>query len=206
LRPTSFAAIQIARWYSEQKAFYPDLSPAKNGEYGFLADDYLKKADAASVQEAKEDPTYLNSTRYLVYRYGRAVVIGRLAGFQNRLGPEYQPKYRAAYEEFIDFAETQENVIAREYVLYSRMFYAQTLLRNKDEAATKQQLDLLAQEILAVLNVDTTPSSSVFLRFLRNEYKYRSDGATWKNLVEGEYKYSPNFKAAIEKVLAVPAE
>lgn len=199
MNPTSYAAISIARWYSEQQAFNPGLATSTLRAYADLAEDYLKKADAASEEEMREDRTYSDSVRYLVYRHWRTVVIGRLAAPDR---PEYQKIFRSTYDEFITFTQTQQNVLARGFLFYARLYYASKLSRVGDDANAKIQLDLLAGE----LNSVPDPSTNIFLRFLRNEHEERPTGASWINLVESKYALSPAFKAAVEKVLASPLQ
>ena len=195
MRPTSFAAINISRWYSEQMLFNPNLPTSTRTKDLDIAEDYLKKADAVSLEEAKQDSSYSDSGRYLVYRYWRTVIFGRLAGPTR---PEYLSEYRATYDEFISFAKAQRNVLAEEYLSYARLYYAAKLALEKDTVGAKTQLDLLADEMSLV----SDPSVSVFMRFLRNEYTNRPTGPSWKNLVENKYAISPKFKAAVEKVIA----
>jgi hypothetical protein len=196
MKPTSFAAINIARWYSEQPAFNPGLDTATRRAYNNAAHEYLLKAEAASIEEARNDSTYLNSTRYMQYRYWRAVIIGRLAN-SNSHGSIYKNQYRQLYDEFFRFAATQDNALAQEYVPYARLFYARALAADDASDEAKVQLDTLASELLKLSNVPT----NVFVRFLKNEYAYRRDGATWKNLVASNFVLSPALKAAVSGVV-----
>ena len=193
MMPTSNAAITIARWYTEQRLLNPTQATSTTKVYAAAAEDYLAKADAASLAEAKADASYSNSRRYLFYRYWRTMIIGRLA---TQKGEPYQSQYRAAYEEFITFAQTQKNIIAEEYLLNARLFFAQRLVRNKDEASAKIQLDQLAKEMIAADN----PDVNTFFLLLRNEYKNQPTGLTWTS-VKNMSAVSPDFKAAVEKIV-----
>ncbi len=195
MMPTSNSAITIARWYSEQRILNPKQSTSTTNAYLDIAEDYLKKADAASLQESKSESSYSNSRRYLFYRYWKAMIVARLAGQEPKREP-YQTQYREEFERFIAFAKTQQNVIAKEFLQYGHLFFSARLVRDNDTVAAKKQLDELAQELNATENLDT----NVFMEFLKNEYKYRPTGVNWL-LVKNMSGISPNFKAAVEKVI-----
>jgi hypothetical protein len=192
LLPSSNAAIIIARWYTDQFTNNPNLPADKVNEYVAAAVEYLKKADAASVAEAGISSTYSGSRKYLFYRSWRALVVGRLGGQLD----EYASQYRQSYNDFITFAESQQNAIAREAIAPTRLAYAQHLTRDKDTDAAKVQLSILAQDIA------NAGKDNVFVNFLRNEYKYRPNGDRWR-VVKSMAAVSPEFKAAVEKVVGV---
>lgn len=194
MMPTSFAAIGIARWYTEQYITNPNQAASVTASNAAIAEDYLKKADAAALEEAKQDSAYPNSTRYLVYRYWRAMIIARLAV---QKGEPYVSQYKAVYNEFIKYGLTQRNVLAKDFVLYARLFFAQRLTQEDDQVAAKAQLDLLAQELRAV----ATSTTSVFVQFLKNESRNAPTGPNW-TAAKNMSLISPNFKAEVEKVLA----
>lgn len=194
MMPTNFAAMRIARLYTEKIFFNPDQTAKTTKENASIAADYVEKADALSLQDEKENPTYLDGSAYLVFRFWRTVVIGRLA---NQIGEPYVSQYHQTYDDFISFAKARKDVFSEEYLSYARLYFAAQLVRDSDTAGAKAQLDLLASEIEAIPDKDV----SVFLQFLRNEYRDRPTGATWKNLVENQYKVSSSFKAAVEKII-----
>lgn len=193
MKPTSLAAISIARWHSEQVYYNPTQATSTTREQFMAAADYMRKADAASLVEKGEDPTFINSTRYLVYLHWRAVIYGRLAGVK---GEPYQSNYRSVYDDFISYAQSQNTVFAEEYLHYARLYYARRLAQDQDFIGAKKQLDTLAQEMNAIRD----PKISVFLQFLRTEGA-RPEAATWQNLVFSGFVISPEFKAAVEKVV-----
>ncbi len=192
LMPTSLAAINIARWYTEQVVVNPDQSPETTQEYATIAEDFLKKAEAASVEEAKRSATYSDSSRYLLFRYWRTMVISRLA---LQIGEPYRSQVRTTFDEFITFAQSQRNVLAKDQLSYARFFYAQRLFQLEDTVAGQIQLDLLAREMETVQNPKTSP----FMRFLFREFTYRPEGANWV-LVTELAKVSPSFRVAVEEV------
>ncbi|MSU74715.1 hypothetical protein EXS57_02970 [Candidatus Kaiserbacteria bacterium] len=196
LLPTSSAAIGIARWYTEQVILNRDQPRTITTEYAATAEGWLNKADAATEQEAKNDPTYGDSTRYLVYRYWRAVIIGRLSV---QKGEPYLSDYRTEFENFFTFAKGQQNILAEEYILYGHLFYAQLLVRNDDRTTAKAQADLLA----TALNDVSNPGTSVFISFLK--YESSRNGATWSG-ISSLFTVSPSFKEAVDKVLATQVE
>ncbi|MEN9561645.1 MAG: hypothetical protein RIQ56_918 [Candidatus Parcubacteria bacterium] len=197
LWPTSFAQIMIARWNSEQPIVRPSLTNPEKLAFAKAADEYLKKADAMSLSEAAspDAEAYFDSTRYLVYRYWRTIIYGRLA---LPIPDPYAKNYREVYEEFIKFAGTQNNVLAKGYLLYARMFFAQRLLQqSSDKVAAVEQLDLLAAELKQIPNTE----SNVFTKFVRAEKAQQPTSSSWK-LISSLMNVSPAFKAAIEEVVA----
>ena len=190
--PTSSAAISIARWYSEQKILNPGLSATIHASYVASAEDYLKKAETAATVEARNVPSFTETTRYLVYRYWHAIVTGRLA---DQKGEPYRSEYRSVYDKFILFTQSQQNVLAQEYLLYARLFYAQRLSQNNDIVAATKQLDLLAEQLTIVADSE----SNVFVRFLKIEAA-QPNGANWR-LVEAMSKLSSNFETAVQAVI-----
>ncbi len=193
LLPTSNAAIGIASWYTEQVILNRDQPRTITTEYAATAEEWLSKGATASEEEAKQDPTYGDSTRYLVYRYWRAVIIGRLSV---QKGEPYLSDYRTEFENFFTFAKGQQNILAEEYILYGRLFYAQLLLRNDDSVSAKIQADLLATALNTVLQ----PETSVFIRFLKNESQ--RNGATWRG-ISSLFTISPYFKEVANKAISM---
>ncbi len=194
LFPTSNAAISIARWYTEQAIINSDQPLNVTQVYAATAEEWLKKADVATKEEAKRDPSYGDSTRYLVYRYWRTIVIGRLAV---QKGEPYRSSYRTEFEDFFTFAEGQQNTLAADYILYGRLFYAQRFIYDNDNAAAKVQADLLATALTAV----SDPKTSAFIRFLKNESA--RNGVTWRG-ISSLFPVSPAFKEAVQKALGTP--
>ena len=192
--PTSNSAIVIARWYAEQYILNPNQAADVTDEYATRAEEYLNKASAASQKEKERDPGYVDSTRYLVYRYWHAIITGQLA---EQKGEPYKSQYRKVYEDFIQFTQTQNNVLARGYLLYAYLFFAQRVAQQGDESGAKIYLDKLVRELRKVEN----PRTSVFVLFLKNEYRYRPTGATW-GVVRNMSEISPSFKSAIDEIIA----
>jgi len=193
MMPTSFAAVRIARWYSEQKITYPNLAATTTAEYVAKAEQYLGYADTYAAVEAKNDPQYHDSSRYMLYRFWKAIIIGRLA---REKGAPYTGTYRGEYDNFFKFAQAQQNAVAKEYIYYARFFFSGQLMADKDATAAKAQLDQLAQE----LNSMSNPDVSTFVRFLRFE-STRPTGQNWR-LAQYLFKTSPDFKAAVDHVIA----
>lgn len=193
MKPTSMAAIHIARWYSEQAVFATSTDSVSNTDNSQKAEQYLRSADALAMNEVSADPRLVNTPQYLLYKYWRSVIIGRLAA-SPMVGAGYKDLYRSTYDEFIQFADAQPSPIADEYILYARLFYAGALARDADPGA-RAQLDLLAE------GINAADSKSVFKLFLKNEYELRPTGATWVNLVQRQFVRSSEFKAAVEAVV-----
>ena len=194
--PTAFAAISIARWYSEQYSFDRSLDEEKKKSYAALAAEYLKKAeDAAAAESERFGNAYLDSTAHLTYRHWRAVTIGRLRA---QIGEPYKSMYIQEYEDLFVFQKGQNNKLAAEYLLYSRMFFASQLRGDAKIDYAKQQLDTLAAEMNAVTN----PDVNVFFSFLRTEYKERPTGPTYVNLISSNFELSPAFEEAVTRVVS----
>ena len=192
MMPTSDAAIGIALWYTKQNVLNPKQPASEMKANVDRGVEYLNKADAASVQEAQQDMTYPNSTRYLSYRYWRIIVVKRLA---SQKGEPYQSQYQSAYKEFITYAKGVPNILANEYIAYARLYYASQLAGNGDTAGAKNQLDALAQEMSVAVSSDQK-----FARFLRDEHTNRPNGEQW-SIVKKMYAISASFKAAVEKII-----
>ena len=105
IMPSSNAAILVANWYTTQLLQYPDLPKSTVDSYVANATDYLKKADAASVEEASYAQTYTQSRRYMYYLFYRAVVVGQLSNYST----EFKGQYPAAFDLFLAFAQAQSN-------------------------------------------------------------------------------------------------
>ncbi len=191
--PTSNSAITIARWYAEQNVLNPGQPENTTKMYADLAGEYLDKATAASRDEAARDPLYVDDTRYLAYRYWHAIIVGQLAG---QKGEPYKSQYREVYEDFIQFAQTQKNILARGYLLYAYLFFAQRVAQYGDELGAKTYLDKLVRELRDI----ESPRTSVFVQQLKNEYRYRPTGATWR-VVENMFTLSPNLKEEVKRLI-----
>jgi hypothetical protein len=191
--PTSFAAINIARWYSEQLIRNPDQTAELTAEYAAVAQEYLNKADETARIEAGQDQNFAGSTRDVIYQYWRTLIIGRLA---TQIGAPYDSQYRGAYQAFFDYVATVDNVYAQEYELYARLFFAQRLVRTGDDASAQGQLAILTTKLRDLENADVNP----FVRFLRNERANRPDGANWQAVVN-LFELSSEFKTVVEGLL-----
>ena len=194
LAPTSLAAIRIAEWYSAQYINHPGQSEDMTKAYAVLAEEYMNKADSASLKETQNDPAYLDSALNVNYRYWKANITGRLA---TQVGEPYLSQYRDVYDEYIAFAQKSPNVLAKEYLFYARLFYSSELVAHKDSKAAKAQLDLLATELSTLLN----PNATGFVRFLRNNQKNQPTGFNW-TVTKNSFAISPNFQHAVEKIIA----
>lgn len=192
--PTARAAIHIAVWYSEQYVINPLQSASTTKSYAAVAEDFLKKADALSVQEAQRDSRYLDSFTYIDYRIWRAIVIGRLSP---QIGEPYTSQYPRVYDEFISFAKGSKNVNAQSNLFYARYIYAARLALDGDTKAARSQLDALADELVALEN----PDLNSFVRMLRNERIKRPKGINWA-AAQRAFNISPSFKSAVERLIA----
>jgi hypothetical protein len=204
LAPTPDAAIHIAKWYADQHLSHPELSASTRQEYIVLAEDYLRKGEAAVRTKARlAGPAYLESDSYYIgYQFWKACVIGRLAA--QGVAP-YTTEFRSGFDQYISFAERSQNRHAKAVLPYARFNYAQTL-STIDPAAAKVQLDLLAKQLSAR---PATTDMFGFTRLVKNTYAHPHDeqpsGSIWANIV-ALTALSADFKNAIDTVIAtVPA-
>lgn len=206
--PTSFAAIRIARWYSDQIFQNVSLSTETKMQYTDETKKYLRNAEELTQSELSWAPDRAKSVPYMAYKMWHAVIIGRLAGAG---GEPYKSQYKREFEELLSFLKAQKNVGAADYVYLSRGFYARFLLQvDGDPDAAKEQLDLLASELNSLKN----PDVSAYVRFVRQAYKDRHvlagqldnlQGYIWPNL-EKMMAVSPDYKNAVEKIIASSQE
>ena len=194
LKPTSLAAVRIAKWYSEQYVFNENQTEDTTKAYVALTEDYMNKATALIATEAEKDPTFYESSQYVNYLYWKAVITGRLS---LQKGEPYTSQYHDTYDQYIKFAQESLNPLAKEYLFYARYNFSLRLFRANDFEATKIQLDLLAKELDALPHPDVTG----FVRFLRNIYTYQRKGLNW-TITEKLFTVSPNFKTTVERIIA----
>src|SRR5258708_6600703 len=161
--PIHQAVVHTASLYVGQNSNgNPTTTASSSKANADMAANYLAKADTAAQAQAVADPNYITGMRYIDYRLMRATTIGTLA---RSLGDPYTKQYRGEYDAYIALAMQSPNVLAKDNLPFARLVYASDLHRNdKDDAAAKAQLDLLAQELQALQN----PDVSGFVRFLRN--------------------------------------
>jgi len=201
ISPTSVAAIRVAKWYSEQPLFHRELSKDVKLQDVKTAGEWLPKADAASLAELKKDPSFLTTTDYVNFLYFRVMVIGRSAAADRKLKETDNPfegQYRDAFDSYILFALTGQNVMATEYLYYARFTYANELVADNDSASAKIQLDTLAKE----LNALKDPAAHGFPNFLVNTHTFSPTGVNWTAMPK-LFAVSPDFKAATDHILAV---
>ncbi len=191
--PTSFAAVRIVRWYSDQMLENKSISPETRVQYGEETKRYLNIAGQLVERELQRKAGYSKSTPYIAYKTWRAIAIGRLAAVE---GEPYKSQYKKEFEDFFTYIYDLKDVGALEYVFLSRHFYARVLL-DEDATAAKKQLDILARELNELENPDT----STYVRWLRNSSRYSETGHQWQT-VKNMMKISPDFKATVEKFLA----
>ncbi len=191
LAPTSYAAVNIARWHSrpavpsQGRAWWTmtDASAAQ-------AERYIGEADLLAAQEIQDEQWHVEGSQYFWYRYWRAVVTGRLA---DKLGEPYANEYRAEYDEFIAFALAHSAVLAKEALPFARFEYAIRLLQDADPDAAERQLQLLALDLSALPYPDANP----FVLFLRNVHASAPNGNAWQPTA-ALTRVSSEFKAAVE--------
>lgn len=195
VRKNPDSAIGISKWYSEQ--------PIRNGirmteqqlaETIAKAEEYLKLAEAASLEAEKEDPEYLASARYLTYRYDRLRVIIRLA---TQIGEPYEGRYMEEVDRYVEFARAS-GVYQAPVTIRNIWFYqAAKLTRDGKTDAAKTVLAGLARD-LATLE---EPQKDAFVRFMYYELKLRPRGASALQ-INNMYGVSPEFKAAAEVAMS----
>ncbi len=191
--PTSFAAVRIVRWDSDQMLENKSISPETRVQYGEETKRYLNMAGQLVERELQRKAGYAKSIPYIAYKTWRAIAIGRLAAVE---GEPYKSQYKKEFEDFFTYIYDLKDVGALEYVFLSRHFYARVLL-DEDATAAKKQLDILARELNELENPDT----STYVRWLRNSSRYSETGHQWQT-VKNMMKISPDFKATVEKFLA----
>lgn len=192
LLPTPEAAVHLAKLYSDP---HPQVSASTTQALTAKAEDYLDKANTAALQRGQTDPTYLNSAQYYVeYQFWRAVTIGRLA--RENIAP-YTTEYRSEFGQYINFAQTSQDLQGKENLYYARYYYAETLSVDNDTADAKQQLDLLAQELNALPN----PNVTSFVLFLRSNYKNQKTALNW-TVIQNLMSISPNFKSTANNLFS----
>lgn len=191
LAPSSEAAITVAQLASGKYFSSPNQSTSTVASYISTAEDYLKKAEAASKAEQTKLPNiYQKGERYLVYRIWRAITIGRLA---IEAGEPYKSQYRQEYEDFFKYASALPSVHGKDEVFYARFQYARILALDNDPQTEKQQLDLLAQGLNGISD------SYSFVWLLRNEHK-NAPTVIWSQ-IQDMTKVSSDFKAAVDKII-----
>lgn len=193
--PTAYAAIGIARWYSEQALFTPDMPEEEVRQNAALAEDFLRKAEAADRSEAQRIANYQDTVVLLYYRHWRAIIYGRLA---TQIGEPYASRYKKEYEDVLAFQDAHSNPMAREFALYTRVFYASKLRAAGQTDAATVQLDELARR----MNSIDTDGVNAFFSFIRIEYAERPNGATYRNLFSSNFAISPDFEAAVMRVIS----
>ncbi len=194
-RPTSFAAIRITRWYSEQMLENTDPSSKTRAQYVEETKKYLQSADKLAESELSRIPTLSQSTPYIAYKMWRTVAIGRLAAVD---GEPYKSQYKDEFEGLFSFLDGLNNVETREYEYLGRHFYADLLLRiDSDTPAAKEQLSILARKLRALPNPDVV----TYVRFLRNESRSNPNGYLWRS-VKNMMSASSDYKVTVEKFLA----
>ncbi len=191
LYPSTVAAIAAAQAAAEAYFSTPNLSEQQKAQYVAIAEDYLKKADAAFLIDADDNRSYTESSRYRTYREYRAGVTGRLAIAK---GTPYIEQYRKEYEDYFAFVASMNNQVAPGV----RLQYARILMADKDTEAAKAQLALIVQSIDAYKGQAVMP----FLRFLYNEEVARPNGVVISD-VKKLAAISPEFKAAMLKAKAM---
>lgn len=194
--PTTVAAIAVASTASGLD-FLKGTSSSTAAHIA-LAEEYLKKADAASIQDSKDNPTYIDSDRYMTYSAGRAYTLGRLAILK---GEPYESSYRNAYDTLIIPLKSKQRPLPNELLLNVRFQYARVLAVDHHPVGEKQQLDQIAK----LLNGITNPDVYSLVQSLRNEKEYRPTGQLWGE-VQRMFGVSPDFKAAVTKVLTVSSK
>jgi hypothetical protein len=197
MQPSPRAAIYAAQYYAGE--YFPN-PPKKQIEIDYVnkAEDYLKKAEAASLLEMEESPGYGSSDRYVSFRVRRAITIGRLAILK---GEPYKSEYRREFEDLFALVQpTQVNLNSRNALLSGRYHYAITLGLENDVENQKKVLDSLGNDLSRIGNYNIP-----FAAFLRTEYEYRPQGRS-VNRVREFANISPSFKIAVEKVLSSPIQ
>lgn len=195
LARTSTAAISAAYIASGQYFANPSQSASTTAAYASTTIEYLGDADAVAVGESQA-PGYADSTRYMLYRAERTVVVGRLA---IEVGGQYESTYKQTFSDFFVFAQSKQSTSATDETLSVRYQYARILAADKDTADEKTDLDALAQE----LNALATPNTHPFVAFLQNAYSNQS-GTTWIG-IQKMFTVSPDFKAAVTKLVTAPS-
>jgi len=192
--PTSYAAINIARWHSrpavpsEGRAWWT-MSEASATE----TQRYIAEADLLAAEEVANEPWHIEGSQYFWYRYWRAVVTGRLA---DKLDEPYSSQYRSEYDEFIAFAVAHKAALAKEALPFARFEYAIRLLQDTDADGARRQLGLLAQDMRGLPFPDANP----FILFVRNAHASAPDGNAWQPTA-ALTRVSSEFKTAVEGVV-----
>ena len=196
LYPTSYAAIRVVRWYSEQ-ILDKSLATSTREQYLEESKKYLTLADELIQKEISDEPEIVDSTCYIIYRYWRAMTLARLA---RAVGAPYDAQYREAFDSLIaDLQNRKQDVLAYEYNFYSLLFAAQhTNAIEEDQEISREYLARLAVELDDV----DSPARTRFARFLINLHTYEIDGKLWRN-VQRMAKISPEFDAAVDRIISV---
>ncbi len=189
--PSTVAAISIAQTAAGIE-FAKKSATAGTPANIALAEEYLKKADAAAVQDSMDNPSYVLSDRYFSYIAGRAYTIGRLAIVK---GEPYKSSYRSEFDTLINKIYATPRPLPDELMLNVRFTYARILGADADTESQKVQLD----EIARILNGLSDPERYSFVLLLRNEQRYRPDGYLW-SVVKRLSGVSPDFRDAVAKV------
>ncbi|QQG38145.1 MAG: hypothetical protein HYS26_01150 [Candidatus Kaiserbacteria bacterium] len=193
MSPTSFAAIRIARWYSDQVFRNGTLSGEKVSEYTAEAEKYMEIAGQLVEKELKRSTDRTRSITYIAYRMWTAITVGRLATVKD----EYRAQYKTEFEDLLNFLTANKNVGVFDYLYLVREHYARFMIRiDGNTAGAKAQLDILARE----LQEFPIPDSSTYVRLMRNESTYNPGGYLWNNY-KTLMSISPSFKATVEELL-----
>lgn len=196
IKPSSFAAIRIARWYGDELFNNKNLSAAQKKEYADIMHEYVEAAAALVPGEAKSDPNWYSTVEYSGYRFWRARVIAQLAYY----GMEpYTDQYIEEFESMIQFADAQDNKVTDD-TFFARQILAQYAMRvDKNDVVAKKYLDQIAQKLDALEN----PLTNSYVRYLRNESR-RKNNWPWQGLEE-IFPVSPAYKAAVDRAIALRA-
>jgi hypothetical protein len=190
LYPTSFSAVTIASWYAANALIDTTLSKVQQANYEAKSESYLTIADQLAAQETKQKPDFLNTSRYMTYRYLKALSFAKLGALG--VSP-YAVSYAKEMQDAIAVTESQQNVTALEYRPYLRFYYARFASRiDHNDTEAKTQLDTLAKELSAL----QSPATSSFVRFIRNTYQNDKNGQVW-GLVRRMMSLSSDFKTEV---------
>ncbi len=192
--PSAVAAITLARWHSQPSVPWAGGADAVTEASAQEALRFLTIADSRVDAESKDDPAYETRADFFFYRFWRAIIVGRLAEV---LGEPYTSQVRAEFDGFLSFAEAHPAAWAREWLPFARYWYAASLLDDADTDASREQLDLLTEELAVITQRETNS----FILNVRDQFKRRGEG--W-GTISALADLSPSFKTAIEGIIGEP--
>ncbi|MSU73814.1 hypothetical protein EXS56_01610 [Candidatus Kaiserbacteria bacterium] len=179
LKPTSQAAVRIARWYIETSLFQKPVvvPPAEVAERVQAAVRYMGEAKVLEAQERAATDNIENSSDHMLYMYWYALESGYLARLRG--GDSFVGTYKQAYADFFAEAATSDSPSTLQKLPYAHYFLANALFKvDKDRVAAGAELD----KAIDAVNSYPNPKASQFVEFVKNDGIYDKERAYMRGM------------------------